>query len=841
LGLILATTTYGNISPYLQTPTPTSMYICWKTGSGTESRVEYGTTTALGEIANGDCDSLANQYYWHSVKLTDLNPNTCYYYKCLTDDDYSKVQKFKTLPTIENSNGHIRFAVLGDNRTYPNDHCRVINAMKDKFIELFGEDFESAIDFVMNSGDIVTDGRNLSEYQIEYFEPIAPLSGKIPFMISIGNHERESNYFYQFMKYEDFGGQQGERYYQFRIGPAVFISLNSNTQFRTDIQINWLNSMLSEAQNDETVEWIFSFCHHCGLTEHNTRLNTDFVQNRILPTLANYSKAEFHIYGHNHCYARGTFPDSNVRLMCSGGGGGPLSRWGAHSDQTDYPEIQKTIGHYNYSIIDIDLSNHSYSCETYSLGHSDLPRNNELIDSFYRNHLDTVPPDKPFTAAVYDTIVLPYTLEASEYSGEHSVMSSHFQLTNLSGNYSNPVVDLKRDFENIWGETGPPDYEPIDRNKDIELNKFPISKDSLNESGTYYWRVRYRDRNLLWSNWSDDAQIYIRGPDDISNTLDFDGIDDYVNLPNIKDLAITGNYGSYRYTVEAWFLIKPGKEGERRCLFESEFYTISCEISDDRCGTGDNKLVYHVNYPQGHIKQCTDIVPMVNEWHHVAIVVDNKGNNIVSKIYYDGELAGSETVTDAKITPVGNHLNIGAHRDVGRFFKGQIDEIRFWNVVRTESEIKENMYYSVSDDDTGLMAYYRFDESKGNVLPDYSKNKYDGVVYGATWEFSTAPIKKKVSSINDISTISSSLNLRAVYPNPFNSITTMKFSLAKESYVQMNIYNINGRKVAELVNGYLTTGEYKTNWDAKNYTSGVYFVNLYSENQYLSQKIILLK
>ena len=75
LGLFFASITFGNISPYLQTPSPTSIYICWKTDNGTESRVKYGTTTSLGEVADGDYESIASQYIWHIVKLTNLNPN----------------------------------------------------------------------------------------------------------------------------------------------------------------------------------------------------------------------------------------------------------------------------------------------------------------------------------------------------------------------------------------------------------------------------------------------------------------------------------------------------------------------------------------------------------------------------------------------------------------------------------------------------------------------------------------------------------------------------------------------------------------------------------------------
>ncbi len=63
------------------------------------------------------------------------------------------------------------------------------------------------------------------------------------------------------------------------------------------------------------------------------------------------------------------------------------------------------------------------------------------------------------------------------------------------------------------------------------------------------------------------------------------------------------------------------------------------------------------------------------------------------------------------------------------------------------------------------------------------------------------------------------------YPNPFNPGTTIKYSIAKASFVTIKIYNILGEEVATLVNE-KPAGYYQIKFDASNLASGVYFYTL---------------
>jgi Secretion system C-terminal sorting domain len=79
------------------------------------------------------------------------------------------------------------------------------------------------------------------------------------------------------------------------------------------------------------------------------------------------------------------------------------------------------------------------------------------------------------------------------------------------------------------------------------------------------------------------------------------------------------------------------------------------------------------------------------------------------------------------------------------------------------------------------------------------------------------------------------------YPNPFNPSTTIKFSVPEATQVTLNIYNVLGEKVAELVNEKLEAGKYSYQWDASQVATGLYIYELRTNNFVSSKKLMLLK
>jgi len=84
------------------------------------------------------------------------------------------------------------------------------------------------------------------------------------------------------------------------------------------------------------------------------------------------------------------------------------------------------------------------------------------------------------------------------------------------------------------------------------------------------------------------------------------------------------------------------------------------------------------------------------------------------------------------------------------------------------------------------------------------------------------------------------------YPNPFNPETEIKFALAKDSEVELSIYNLKGQKVKTLIDQYLIKGNHSAKWngiDSSGFptSSGIYFLNLKHDEGVKYKKMILLK
>ena len=79
------------------------------------------------------------------------------------------------------------------------------------------------------------------------------------------------------------------------------------------------------------------------------------------------------------------------------------------------------------------------------------------------------------------------------------------------------------------------------------------------------------------------------------------------------------------------------------------------------------------------------------------------------------------------------------------------------------------------------------------------------------------------------------------YPNPFNPVTTINYSIPKLSDVQVIVYDITGRQVITLVEATQKPGHYTIQWNAHDTASGLYFLKLESNGKIQTRKVMLLK
>lgn len=84
--------------------------------------------------------------------------------------------------------------------------------------------------------------------------------------------------------------------------------------------------------------------------------------------------------------------------------------------------------------------------------------------------------------------------------------------------------------------------------------------------------------------------------------------------------------------------------------------------------------------------------------------------------------------------------------------------------------------------------------------------------------------------------------INTLYPNPFNPITSIDYSVEKAGNLRLSVYNILGQEVAVLYNGYQTEGEsFSIKWDAHLFSSGVYFVHMAMNGQVETMKAMVVK
>jgi len=83
--------------------------------------------------------------------------------------------------------------------------------------------------------------------------------------------------------------------------------------------------------------------------------------------------------------------------------------------------------------------------------------------------------------------------------------------------------------------------------------------------------------------------------------------------------------------------------------------------------------------------------------------------------------------------------------------------------------------------------------------------------------------------------------IKSIYPNPFNPSVNIEFEQSELSVISANIYNLNGQLIEHLFSGFNNIGSHNIIWNASDYPSGIYFIQLTNQSWSLSQKLMLIK
>jgi hypothetical protein len=98
-----------------------------------------------------------------------------------------------------------------------------------------------------------------------------------------------------------------------------------------------------------------------------------------------------------------------------------------------------------------------------------------------------------------------------------------------------------------------------------------------------------------------------------------------------------------------------------------------------------------------------------------------------------------------------------------------------------------------------------------------------------------------ITGIEDENTSPVGYFLDQNYPNPFNPITKIKFSHPKSEYVTIEIYNMSGQKIIELLNNEINEGTHEIEFNAGKLSSGVYYYRIQASEFQDVKKMVFIK
>ncbi len=206
--------------------------------------------------------------------------------------------------------------------------------------------------------------------------------------------------------------------------------------------------------------------------------------------------------------------------------------------------------------------------------------------------------------------------------------------------------------------------------------------------------------------------------------LNFDGLDDYA--------LVNSNMGLGTAPVTVEFLVYLPTASEK-----GAFVTVGNGNNGYAIGVGNGTLDSEGNELVGLYNQVRWIstgTDIGTGWYHIAFTLDESS---VPSFYINGNLVDSYSGTNFNAPDATTYIgcNYASGSSVSRpFNNGKLDEVRFWNVERTQQQISDNMHTELNGNESGLVAYYQFNTIDKAVLEDNATaGSYDGTLFNGAF------------------------------------------------------------------------------------------------------------
>ena len=494
------------VKPYLQHAEPTSMHVMWETSTNNSSVVEYGLANTLGSTATGTAFTGSGASYVHDVELTGLQPATKYYYKAVTGSLESETYFFKT-PPLKSSEASFNMVAMSDMQQDWQHTTVFADIIDDNLIpyvqQHYGNDLAEDLGYFIIPGDLVQTGSVYSSWASTFFAPAENLLPYVPLYPVPGNHEGNTPYFFQYFNLPMNGTMTNdypEHWWYKDYSNVRLIGLESNGGYRVQAQLDWLQGVLDNAASDPDIDFVFAQLHHPFESELWIAGNTDYTGD-VITLLEDFStasgKPSVHFFGHTHGYSRGHSKEHNHVMVNVASAGGALDNWGEFAQQ-DYPEFTRSDDDFGYVLMEVQAgADPQILLKRLSHGsYEDGLVTNVLKDTMRIkfNNPSPVTPTGVFPSQ--NDLLNPECIIflGSEFSDPDGDLHGATQWRIATdANFNSVVYDEWYQHENWYFDV---DLQAGNNMVDQEVNV-------LQANTTYYWQVRYRDRSLAWSQWSD--------------------------------------------------------------------------------------------------------------------------------------------------------------------------------------------------------------------------------------------------------------------------------------------------------------------------------------------------
>jgi len=199
--------------------------------------------------------------------------------------------------------------------------------------------------------------------------------------------------------------------------------------------------------------------------------------------------------------------------------------------------------------------------------------------------------------------------------------------------------------------------------------------------------------------------------------------------------------GTTAFTIEYWMKTTQSGPGGSQWyngngIVDAEVAGVTNDFGTSLLG---DKLAFGVGNPDITIQSVTSV--NTGNWIHVAATWNAALHQM--KLYINGTLeASTSSFVGVNFRNIPPYIRFGSLQTNINYFSGQIDEVRFWNAERSQTEIQENCNITIPAGSTGLVAYYKLDEGSGTTTADATLNGFTGTLYNLpVWIVpTTAPI-----------------------------------------------------------------------------------------------------